>query len=285
MISLEDKARRFADMHAAPGIVVLPNAWDVGSAVVMAEVGFPAIATTSSGIAFAHGLPDGERISRKRMLEVSAAIAAAVPVPVTADLEAGYGPKPEHVAETVRDAIAAGLAGCNIEDTRKGAARKLYDFEAAVDRIRAGAEAAKAAGIPFVLNARTDAYLVQLGDAAANFSESVRRANAYLAAGATSAFVPGTVDAETVKRLAHEIDGPLNILAASAGRPSPLTIADLERLGVKRVSLGGSLAGAVLGLIRRAMTDLKVKGVFAYHDGAMTHGEATALFEKYAPKG
>ncbi len=282
--SLKDKARRFSAAHRAPGIVILPNAWDIGSAIVMADAGFPFIATTSAGVAFAEGLPDGERIAKERMLEIVGGIAARVPVPVTADLEAGYGPKPEDVARTVRDAMAAGLAGCNIEDTLNRGGKKLYDFEAAVDRIRAGAEAAKAAGVEFVLNARTDAYLMQLGDAKTNFAESVRRANAYLAAGATSAFVPGPLDADTVRRLAHEIDGPLNILAAFSGRPSPLSVADLEKLGVKRISIGGSLAGAVLGFIRRAVTDLRAKGTFTYHEGAMTHGESTKLFEAYAPK-
>lgn len=284
MTSLKDKARRFSEMHAAPGIIVLPNAWDIGSAVIMADAGFPAIATTSAGVAFAQGLPDGEKIAKERMLEIVAGIAASVPVPVTADLEAGYGPKPEHVARTVKDAIDAGLAGCNIEDTLNRGSKKLYDFEASVDRIRAGAEAAKKAGVAFVLNARTDAYLMQLGDAKTNFAESVRRANAYLAAGATSAFVPGALDAETTKQLAHEIDGPMNVLGAFAGRPSPLTVDDLEKIGVKRISIGGSLAGAVLGLIRRAVGDLKTKGAFTYHEGAMTHADSTQLFEKYAKK-
>ncbi len=284
MTSLKDKARRFSEMHAAPGIIVLPNAWDIGSAIIMADAGFPAIATTSAGVAFAQGLPDGEKIAKERMLEIVAGIAASVPVPVTADLEAGYGPKPEHVARTVKDAIDAGLAGCNIEDTLNRGGKKLYDFEASVDRIHAGAEAAKKAGVAFVLNARTDAYLMQLGDAKTNFAESVKRANAYLAAGATSAFVPGPQDEKTVTQLAHEIDGPLNILGAFAGRPSPLTVADLRKIGVKRISIGGSLTGAVLGFIRRAVGDLKTKGAFTYHEGAMTHADSTRLFEKYAPK-
>lgn len=284
MTSLKDKARRFSEMHAAPGIIVLPNAWDRGSAIIMADAGFPAIATTSAGIAFAQGLPDGEKISKQKMLEIVAGIAAAVPVPVTADLEAGYGPKPEHVARTVTDAIGAGLAGCNIEDTLNRGGKKLYDFDASVDRIRAGAEAAKKAGVAFVLNARTDAYLVQLGDAKTNFAESVKRANAYLAAGATSAFVPGALDADTIRRLAHEIDGPMNVLGALAGRPSPFTVAELESFGVKRISIGGSLAGAVLGFVRRAIGEIRSKGVFAYHDGAMTNAQSSELFEKYAKR-
>jgi 2-methylisocitrate lyase-like PEP mutase family enzyme len=284
MTSLKDKARRFTDMHRAPGIVVLPNAWDIGSAVIMVEAGFPAVATTSAGIAFAQGLPDGERIAKDRMLEICAGIAAAVPVPVTADLEAGYGPKPEHVARTVTDAIAAGLSGCNIEDTLNRGGKTLYDFEAAIDRIRAGAEAAKKAGIAFVLNARTDALLVGISDARSDFAESVRRANAYLAAGATSVFVPGRLDKETITQLAHEIDGPLNVLGAFSGRPSPFSVSELESFGVKRISIGGSLAGAVLGFIRRSMTELKSKGAFTYPEGGIPNAESGKLFEKYAPK-
>ena len=282
MTALEDKARRFSDMHAAPGIIVLPNAWDIGSAVIMADAGFPAIATTSAGIAFAQGLPDGERISKEKMLEVAAAIAASVPVPVTADLEAGYGPKPEHVAKTVKEAIDAGLAGCNIEDAMSRGT--LYDFEEACDRIRAGAEAVKKAGIAFVLNARTDPYLSQIGDEKFNFAESVRRANAYLAAGATSAFVPGWLDAKTITQLAHEIDGPLNLLGAFSGRASPYTVAELESFGVKRVTIGGSLMGSVLGHIRRAMTELKATGTFSYPEGGIPNAESGKLFEKYAKK-
>jgi 2-methylisocitrate lyase-like PEP mutase family enzyme len=284
MTSFKDKARRFSAMHAAPGIIVLPNAWDIGSAIIMADAGFPAIATTSAGIAFAQGLPDGEKIAKEKMLEIVAGIAASVPVPVTADLEAGYGPKPEHVAKTVKDAIDAGLAGCNIEDTLNRGGKKLYDFEASVDRIRAGAEAAKKAGVAFVLNARTDAYLMGLGDAKTNFAESVKRANAYLAAGATSAFVPGGLDADTIRQLAHEIDGPMNVLGAYAGRPSLFTVAELESFGVKRISIGGSLACAVLGFVRRAVGEIKAKGVFAYHNGAMTNAQSSELFEKYSRK-
>jgi 2-methylisocitrate lyase-like PEP mutase family enzyme len=271
-------------MHGAPGIIVLPNAWDIGSAVIMADAGFPAIATTSAGIAFAQGLPDGERIAKEMMLEICSGIAAAVPVPVTADLEAGYGPKPEHVAKTIRDAIDAGLAGCNIEDTLSRSGKKLYDFEAACDRIRAGAEAAKKAKVAFVLNARTDALLVGISDAKSDFAESVRRANAYLAAGATSAFVPGRLDAQTITRLAHEIDGPLNVLGAFSGRPSPFTIAELEGFGVKRVSIGGSLAGSVLGFIRRSVAELKAKGTFSYPEGGIPNAESGKLFAAYAKK-
>ncbi|MBM3549322.1 MAG: isocitrate lyase/phosphoenolpyruvate mutase family protein [Alphaproteobacteria bacterium] len=284
MTALKDKARRFSDMHKAPGIVVLPNAWDIGSAVIMADLGFPAIATTSAGIAFSQGFPDGERISKEKMLEICAGIAAAVPVPVTADLEAGYGPKPEDVARTVQDAIDGGFVGCNIEDALSRGDGKLYDFEEACDRIRAGAEVVKKARLSFVLNARTDCYLAKIGDAQTTLAESIRRSNAYLAAGATCAFVPGRLDAPTITRLAHEIDGPLNVLGAIAGRPSPFAVAELESFGVKRVSIGGSLAGSALGLVRRAMTELKASGTFSYPEDGIPNAESGKLYAKYAPR-
>lgn len=277
-----EKGGRFARSHADAGIVVLPNAWDAGSAIMMVEAGFPAIATTSAGIAFAMGLPDGQHLTRERMLDQVADIAAAVAVPVTADLEAGYGASPEDVARTVRGAIAAGAVGCNIEDASGDADHPLFDFELACERIRAGAEAARAAGAPpFVLNARTDSFLVRRGADDANFSEAVRRANAYREAGADCLFVPGTLDAGMIGRLAREIRGPLNVLGARAGARSALGIADLARLGVKRVSIGGSVAAAALAFVRRSMQELREHGSFGWAPDALSNASVNAIMEKY----
>lgn len=275
------RARAFVEAHRNPGIVVLPNAWDVGSAIMMVEAGFAAIATTSAGIAYAQGLPDGERIGRTRMLEIAAHIAAAVPVPVTADLEAGYGPRPEDVALTVREAISAGLAGCNIEDATGLAAAPLFEFAHAVERIQAGAEAVKAAGRPFVLNARTDPYLVRRGEDAANFDEAVKRANAYRKAGADCLYVPGSLDAGTIGRLVKAIDGPLNVLGARGGARSSLTVAELESLGVRRVSIGGSLSLAMLSFAKRAVMELRERGTFDYSEHALSNAEADRMMAKY----
>lgn len=281
MPSLHEKASAFAELHRGPGIIVLPNAWDPGSAIVLAEAGFPCIATTSSGMAFAQGLPDGERMSRERMLELVGAIAAAVDVPVSADLEAGYGPRPEDVAVTVAGAVAAGVVGCNIEDSAGEEDGALFELELAVERIRAGAEAARAVGLSFVLNARADPFLVRMGTPEENLAESIRRANAYREAGADCLFVPGVTDPDTVRRLVREIDGPLNILGArsgSAGRP-PST-AELEALGVRRVSIGGSLALATLTLVRQAAAELLERGTVSYTAEAMSNADANALMAR-----
>jgi 2-methylisocitrate lyase-like PEP mutase family enzyme len=262
-------AEAFCRQHRSGDPIVLPNAWDPGSAVLMAEAGFPVIATTSAGIAYAHGCADGERLGRAGMLDAVAAIVRRSKVPVTADLEAGYGPSPSDVAETVRQAIGTGLIGCNIEDSDP-ATKRLIALDDAVERIRAGRTAADKLGVPFALNARTDPYLIAGGDAEANFAEGVRRSNAYLAAGATCAYVPGPADAETVGRLVAAIDGPLNILGARAGRPG-LPLAELQRLGVRRVSIGGSLALTVYTHVRGVLAGIRERGDLDYAGGAMTN--------------
>jgi 2-methylisocitrate lyase-like PEP mutase family enzyme len=277
MLTLQEKASAFAERHRGPGIIVLPNAWDPGSAIVLADAGFPFVATTSAGIAFAQGLPDGQDLSRSRMLELVAQIAAAVEVPVSADLEAGYGPRPEDVAATVAGAVAAGVVGCNIEDSTGDRDRPLFGLELAVDRIRAGADAARASGLAFVLNARVDPYLVRLGTPGENLAESIRRANAYREAGADCLYVPGVTDADAIAELVREIDGPLNVLGARGGAPSALPASELEALGVRRVSIGGSLAVAALALVRRAAEELREQGTFGYAGQAMSNSEANAL--------
>jgi 2-methylisocitrate lyase-like PEP mutase family enzyme len=276
--SLRDQAEAFSRRHRSGEIVVLPNAWDPGSAALMAAAGFPVIATTSAGIAYARGCRDGERLGRVGMMECVAAIIARSPVPVTADLEAGYGPAPEDVAETVRQAIGIGLVGGNIEDSdpRSGG---LLDLDLAVARIRAGRAAAERLGVPFVLNARTDPYLVAGGNADTKFAEAVRRANAYLMAGATCAFVPGPGDRPTVERLVVAIDGPLNVLGAFAGRPS-MALDELRRLGVRRVSIGGSLMLSVLTHVRQTLAGIRERGDFSYAVTAITNREMDAVMAR-----
>src|SRR5215472_13386671 len=283
MSTLHEKASAFAERHQEPGIIVLPNAWDPGTAVVLADAGFPFIATTSAGVAFAQGLPDGERLSRSRMLELAGQIAAAVEVPVTADLEAGYGPRPEDVAATVTGAVAAGVVGCNIEDSTGDRERPLFELDLAVERIRAGAEAAAASGMPFVLNARVDPYLVRLGTPAENLAESIRRANAYREAGAGCLYVPSVDDPDAIAELVREIDGPLNVLGARGGAAATLSVRDLDALGVRRVSIGGSLAVAALALVRRAAAELREHGTFSYTSDAMSNADANALMLRARP--
>jgi 2-methylisocitrate lyase-like PEP mutase family enzyme len=235
---------------------VLPNAWDVITARVIESVGVAAIATSSAGVAWALGYADGERISRGEMLAVVRRIAVSVRVPVTADMEAGYGTTPEAAAETARGVIAAGAVGLNLEDgTNDG---RLVDSALHQDRIRAMREVARATGIPLVINARTDAFEVKEWSPTERFTAAVRRANAYRAAGADCLFVPHVSDAATIGRLAREIEGPLNVIA---GPPAP-TIPELERLGVKRASLGPRVVQATLGLVRRAALELRERGTY-----------------------
>ena len=279
--TLQTRAEAFRQMHLGTDVVVLPNAWDHASAALMVAAGFPAIATTSAGIAFAQGYPDGERLGRARMLEVIGRIVAQSTVPVSADLEAGYGSTPEDVAATVAGAIEVGLVGCNIEDAdpRTG---HLFDFDLAVARIRAGRAAADKLKVPFVLNARTDPYLARIGDAEACFAESVRRANACLEAGATCVFVPGPGDSETVGRLAKAIHGPLNVLSAFAGRAG-LSLAEARRVGVRRLSIGGSLMLTTATLVRRVLSDIRTRGDFTYAAEAITNRDMNALMESMPP--
>ena len=265
--TLMTKAERLAAMHRGDDILVLPNAWDVVSARVLVDAGFEAIATTSGGCAFSLGYRDGEHIGRDGMLAVVARIAASVPVPVSADVEAGYGATPEDVAATIRGVIEAGAVGANIEDSDKRNPGSLLDFELAVERIRAGREAADAAGVPIVLNARTDGF--HHGKDQAVFDEAVRRANAYLAAGADCAFVPFVADGPLIGRLAAAIDGPMNVLAGP-GTPS---VPELKALGVRRVTVGSNFAKAALTLVRRGADELRTTGTYEFARGAMSQPE------------
>jgi len=271
------KAERFHALHVAPEVLVLPNAWDCASAVLFEQAGFPAIATTSAGIAFSRGYRDGEQISRDEMIDEAARIAARVEVPVTADLEAGYGIAPEEVAETVRRAIAAGLVGCNIEDGTVGGEEPLLDFTLSVERIRAAREAADDAGIPFVINARTDGFL-RIGADARVLDESIRRANAYYAAGARSLFIPRVSDGQTIGRLVRDISGPINILAG----PKTPSVAELEALGVARLSVGGGIARAAYTLTRAAAEELRHAGTFGFTENTFSNAELNDLLDRDA---
>ena len=251
-----DRADLLRRLHAGPGILVLPNAWDVATARLVEDAGFAAVATTSAGVAWALGYPDGERISREEMLEAVRRMTAAVRVPVTADVEGGYGATPEAAADTARGVIAAGAVGLNLEDgTAEGG---LLDLPLHVERIQAARAAGVSKGVPLVVNARTDAFEVKGWDAGRRFTEAVRRANAYRAAGADCLFVPHVSDGDTIGRLAREIDGPLNVIA---GPPAP-PIRELERLGVRRASLGPRVVQAALGLVRRVATELREHGTY-----------------------
>ena len=268
------KAEAFRRLHEGDDILLLPNPWNAGSAKLLAAEGFRALGTTSAGIAFSLGLPDPGPMERDVMLAEVAHIAGAVDLPVSADIESGYGPEPEHVAETVRRTIAAGAVGGNLEDATNRAEAPLYEPAEAADRIRAARAAADVSGMTFTVNARTDPYLTGHPEP---FAEAVRRANLYREAGADCLFVPGALDAEAIGALVREIDGPLNVVMGLAG--GVLSVAELRDLGVRRISLGGSLCRATFGLLRRAARQMLDAGSFAYAADAIPHAEMDALFE------
>jgi 2-methylisocitrate lyase-like PEP mutase family enzyme len=262
-----DKAAALLALHHGAGFV-LPNAWDAGSARILEQVGFPAIATTSAGIAWALGVPDGGVLRRETMLEHVERIVAAVSVPVTADLEAGYGDTSDDVGDTVARAVALGAVGANIEDAGRDG---LFGIDQATERIMA-ARAAAPSGT-FVLNARTDTYFAVAGGDV--FAETVERARRYVEAGADCVFVPGVVDEDTIRRLADAIPGPLNVVA---GLTNTIDAPTLFSLGVKRVSLGGSLARATLSLLERAGRELLDAGTLGFLDDAIGYADLQRRF-------
>lgn len=268
------KGRIFRALHTAPGVVLMPNAWDAGSARMLAAAGFSAIGTTSAGIAFSHGVPDYDgRVTRPEMLDCVGRIAAAVDLPVSADLEAGYGIAPQDVAQTIALFIQAGVVGGNIEDYSGDAHCPLFDAVLASERIGAARQAADSSGLPFTLTARTDCYLAGVDDP---FSEAVRRSNLYREAGADCLFVPGIRDAATIAALVREVDGPLSVVMGLAG--ASLNVAELAALGVKRISIGGSLARATFGLIRRAAQEMREQGSFTFADQQIPDNELCRFF-------
>lgn len=272
----DERASDFLALHHGDGFV-LPNAWDPGSSRILAQLGFPAIATTSAGIAWSLGVRDGGALHRGTMLAHVAAIAAAVDVPVSADLESGYGDTAEEVGRTVALAVEAGVVGGNLEDTAAGV---LFGIDEAAERI-AAARAAAPRGA-FVLNARTDAYFVP--GAADPFAETIARAQRYVESGADCVFVPGVSDEETIRRLAAEIPAPVNVVAGLATHIIP--VPELFALGVKRVSLGGSLARAALTALERAARELLESGTLGFLDGALGYAEVQHRFaDRTVPRG
>jgi 2-methylisocitrate lyase-like PEP mutase family enzyme len=271
-----ETARTFRALHQNG--FILPNAWDAGSARVLAAEGFKAIGTTSAGIAFAMGRQDHQvtdarlSVTREDMFARIAEIVEAVSVPVSADLEAGFGDAPEAVAETVRMAIAGGLAGGNIED-KIPFSDEVYDETLAVERIAAARAAIDAVGGMFVLNARTDVLLLRQPDALAT---GIRRANLFLRNGADCVFTPGPIDLETVRTLANEIEGPLNVVVGLTGAEG--NARELIAAGARRISVGGSIARAALACVRRCARELREQGTFTYAAHQIAQSDLNALF-------
>ncbi len=269
----KSKAELLRALHSGKDVLLLPNVWDVASARIIENAGFPAIATTSAGVAFAQGFPDGQKIPARQMLSAIASIAAGLTLPVTADVEAGYGATPEDAARTAKEVIESGAVGMNFEDATGDAAHPLFELPLQLERIRAIRETAVKMGVPLVLNARTDVYLLQLGEPASRYDAALQRLQAYHDAGADCVFLPGVRDEETIGRAVADLPCPVNILAVP-GSPS---VAELAALGVKRISLGSGPMRATLGLLRRLAEELKVTGTYAAMEGAPSHAEINAL--------
>jgi 2-methylisocitrate lyase-like PEP mutase family enzyme len=269
-----EKAERLRKLHHGPRILVFPNAWDVASARMMEEAGYPAIATSSSGVAAALGYPDGQRISRKEMLEVVARIARAVRVPVTADMEAGYGISVKEMIETAEAVVASGAVGMNLEDVTGDDESSLVGMALQVEKIRAICEASSSLGVPLVVNARTDIYLLQIGDAATRFERTVERLRAYREAGAGCLFAPGIRDRETISKLVKAVGAPLNILLSPGCPP----LGELEKLGVARASAGSAVMRASLGLVQRIGKELMEKGTYeSLFEGAIPFADVNRM--------
>ena len=269
----KSKAIALRALHRGPRILLLPNAWDVASARIFEDAGFGAMATTSAGIAFTLGYPDGQKISRMEMLARIGRIAKAVKVPVTADVEGGYGDRPEDVARTASDVIEVGAVGMNLEDSTGDSAHPLVDLSLQLEKIHALREAALKTGVPVVLNARTDVYLAEVGPAEKRYDETIRRLAAFRDAGADCLFVPGIRDLETIRRMVLDAKCPLNIL----GGPGSPSAPELERLGVARVSVGSAPMRATLGMVARIAEELKASGTYASLEGGIPHADVNRM--------
>ncbi|HVA15386.1 MAG TPA: isocitrate lyase/phosphoenolpyruvate mutase family protein [Stellaceae bacterium] len=278
----DDRARRaqaFRDWHRAPPVLLLPNGWDIMSARVFEAAGYRALATTSAGLAWALGFPDGEKAPWPEIVDATARIVAAVKIPVTADIEAGYGETPDDVGQHVAEIAKAGAVGINLED---GAARLpggIRAIEDAAARIRAARQAAAAAGLDLVINARTDVYLHGTGDADARLDEAVRRGKAYLAAGADCIYPFGLTDLPTIAALTRTLGAPVNIV----GRAGTPPLVALESAGVARVSIASGATLAIMSELQRLATELRAKGDFGMLEHRMTRAQAQQLFA--VPKG
>ena len=255
MITQADKARRFLALHRAGQPLLMPNPWDLGSAKLLAGLGFEALATTSSGFAATLGRNDGT-VSREEALVHSAIIVAATDLPVSADLENGYAHEPAGVAETVGLAIEVGLAGCSVEDFTGRDDDPIYDSRLAAERVAAAAEVAHAGSVPFVLTGRAENYLHGRPDLA----DTIARLQAYQEAGADVLYAPGLRSIEDIRQVIREVDRPLNVLA-TAGVPA---VAELAEAGVSRISVGGSFAFAALGALVSAANELLEQGTYGY---------------------
>jgi 2-methylisocitrate lyase-like PEP mutase family enzyme len=270
MSTQADKAKAFRALHQQATAFIIPNPYDIGSARLLAHLGFQALATTSAGFAFTLGRRDN-KVRRDEMIAHVGAIASAVDLPVSADLENGYGDDPSTVAETIRLAAAAGVAGCSIEDSTYRPEAPIYDQQFAAERARAAVEAARSLPFPFTLTARAENYLWGRPD----IKDTIRRLQGYQDAGADVLFAPGVVSKEDIAALVSSVSRPVNVLMSSPD--GSLSLAELSALGVKRVSVGSALARAAFGAFLRAAHELRERGTFTFLADAVSFRDISAL--------
>lgn len=266
-----EKGRVFYELHKRDQAFIIPNPWDVGTARILAHLGFEALATTSAGYAFSVGKRDGT-IGRNEMMAHVAAISSGTDLPVSADLENGFGDSPENVAETIKLAAAAGLVGGSIEDVPRRGEGKVYELEHAVDRVRAAAEAVRELPFRFTLTARAENYLVGKPD----LKDTIKRLQAYQEAGADVLYAPGLTRRDDIASIVNAVDRPVNVLMGLQG--VRLSLAALSAIGVKRISVGSSLSRAALGAFLSAAREIREHGTFTFAEKAVSYQDISAMF-------
>jgi 2-methylisocitrate lyase-like PEP mutase family enzyme len=271
VLTQADKGRIFRALHERECAFIIPNPWDVGSARLLAHLGFEALATTSAGYAFSVGQVDNT-IGRAAMLAHAAAISSATDLPVSADLENGFGDAPEFVAETIRLAAHADLAGCSIEDATQRPDDPIYEHELAVERVRAAAEAARALPFTFTLTARAENYL----HGRADLKDTIKRLQAFQEAGANVLYAPGLAKKEDIAAVVSSVDRPVNVLMGMQG--VNLNLAGLSAMGVKRVSVGSLLSRAAYGAFLRAAREMQERGTFSFAAEAVSFEDLSNIF-------
>jgi 2-methylisocitrate lyase-like PEP mutase family enzyme len=271
MSTQAEKGRAFRSLHERDRAFIIPNPWDVGTARLLAGLGFEALATTSAGYAFSVGKRDNT-IKREEMLAHVSAIVAATDLPVSADLENGYGDSPEIVAETIRLAAATGLAGGSIEDATGRSENPIYEHEQAVERVRAAAEVVRALPFAFMLTARAENYLHGRPD----LRDTIKRLQAFQEAGADVLYAPGLLRKDDIAAVVSSVDRPVNVVMGLQG--VQLSLADLSAIGVRRVSVGSALSRAALGAFLRAAREMREHGTFGFAGEAVSYREISGLF-------
>ncbi len=272
MLTQSEKAHAFRALHERDRAFIIPNPWDVGTARLLAHLGFEALATTSAGYAFSIGQRDNT-VGRELMLAHVAAIASATDLPVSADLENGFGDAPAIAAETICLGAAAGLAGGSIEDATGSPEKPIYELGLAVDRIRAAAQAAHTLSLPFTLTARAENYLNGRPD----LHDTIKRLQAYQEAGADVLYAPGLTTKEDIAAVISSVDRPVNVLMGLQGMQ--LNLEELSEMGVRRISVGSALCRAALGEFLRAAREMRDHGTFSFADHAISFRDVSAMFE------